>query len=52
VVTKKVVDEHGGSIGVESQLGSGTTFMIQLPVQMGSAPASADTQGPGTALGE
>lgn len=49
VVTKKVVDEHGGSIEVASQLGSGTTFTIQLPVQMGSAPASADTHGPGTA---
>ena len=47
VVTKKVVDEHGGSIEVESTKGQGTTFTIQLPLQLGSAPASADTHGPG-----
>jgi signal transduction histidine kinase len=47
VVTKKVVDEHGGTIDVESRRDEGTTFTIHLPVQMGQAPASADTHGPG-----
>ncbi|MEM7626825.1 MAG: HAMP domain-containing sensor histidine kinase, partial [Planctomycetota bacterium] len=47
VVTKKVVDEHGGTISVESTRDQGTTFTIHLPVTMGSAPASADTHGPG-----
>ncbi|MEO1237140.1 MAG: ATP-binding protein [Planctomycetota bacterium] len=52
VVTKKVVDEHGGTIDVESVRGQGTTFRIRLPLEMGSAPASADTHGPGGVLGE
>ena len=48
VVTKKVVDEHGGKIKVESKRDQGTTFTIHLPVVMGAAPSSADTHGPGT----
>ena len=49
VVTKKVVDEHGGTISVESTRDHGTTFTIHLPLTMGAAPASADTHGPGVA---
>ena len=26
-----IIEEHGGSIEVESQLGEGTTFIIKLP---------------------
>ncbi len=48
MVTKKVVDEHGGTIEVVSGRDQGTTFTIRLPLQLGSAPASADTHGPGT----
>ncbi|MEW6348325.1 MAG: ATP-binding protein [Thermodesulfobacteriota bacterium] len=32
VVTKKVIDEHGGSIQVESEPGKGTTFLVRLPM--------------------
>jgi signal transduction histidine kinase len=28
---KQVVDAHGGTIDVESQLGRGTTFVIKMP---------------------
>ncbi|MEM6458855.1 MAG: ATP-binding protein [Planctomycetota bacterium] len=47
VVTKKVVDEHGGTIAVDTVKGRGTTFTIELPLEVGAAPASADTHGPG-----
>jgi signal transduction histidine kinase len=30
-VTKKIVDEHGGTIGFDSETGKGTTFRIQIP---------------------
>lgn len=32
-ITKKVVDEHDGSIKVESELSKGTTFEISIPVR-------------------
>ena len=32
-VCKKIVERYGGTIVVESQLGSGTTFIITLPVE-------------------
>lgn len=31
-IVKKIVEQHGGSISVESELGRGTTFIITLPV--------------------
>ena len=30
-VTKKIVEEHGGKLSVESKLGIGTTFTVELP---------------------
>lgn len=46
VVTKKIVDEHGGQIRVESTPGKGTTFTLTFPVGRDAIPASADTHGP------
>lgn len=47
VVTKKIVEEHGGLVKVESVRKQGTTFTIQLPVRFDQVPMSADTIGPG-----
>ncbi|MEM9791157.1 MAG: HAMP domain-containing sensor histidine kinase, partial [Planctomycetota bacterium] len=46
VVTKKIVDEHGGTIGVQSTPSEGTTFLIELPTDRAEVPQSADTHGP------
>lgn len=32
-IVKKAIDEHGGTIGVTSKQGSGTTFTITLPIE-------------------
>ncbi len=34
----RAVDLHGGSVNVESKVGDGTTFRIQLPTSNGTAP--------------
>jgi signal transduction histidine kinase len=31
VVTKKIIEEHGGRIQVYSRLGEGTSFQIEIP---------------------
>ena len=31
-ISKAIVEKHGGSIGFETQVGSGTTFYFELPL--------------------
>ena len=47
VVTKKIAEEHGGRIDVESAEGEGTTFTLTLPLTAEAASTSADTHGAG-----
>jgi signal transduction histidine kinase len=35
-ISAKIVDEHGGSIRVESELGRGSTFLVTLPINQPS----------------
>ena len=40
-VTKKLVELHGGTISVASQIGAGTTFTVRLPLKAPGAEAEA-----------
>jgi signal transduction histidine kinase/pSer/pThr/pTyr-binding forkhead associated (FHA) protein len=46
VVTRKIVQEHGGTVEVESKPDDGSTFTILLPCTVDEIPSLADTQGP------
>lgn len=42
-ITKKLVDLFGGSIRVESQMGEGTAFYVELPLEVVASPAWQDS---------
>lgn len=44
-IVRHVVENHGGSVTVESELGRGSTFRVRIPVASDRAPS----QGPGDA---
>ena len=39
-VSRKMIEDHGGQIGVETRPGEGTTFVVSLPLQCSSVRAS------------
>lgn len=43
-ICKAIVERHDGSLGFESELGSGSTFWIELPRWESPAPARPDTR--------
>ena len=45
-VVKKVIDEHGAKIEVQSAPNEGTTFIIRLPARRGGADPASDTTAP------
>ncbi len=49
-IVKKIVEEHNGTISVESKVGCGTTFLVALPVpataEAGEGPCRPETVGP------
>jgi two-component system phosphate regulon sensor histidine kinase PhoR len=36
-IVKQIIEHHDGSIQVESELGKGTTFTIEIPIMRGAA---------------
>ena len=31
-ITKKIIEDHAGTIAVESQVGRGTSFLVSIPL--------------------
>ena len=44
-LAKRFVELHGGSISVKSALGTGSTFVIALPIRHGDAAVPVDSRG-------
>jgi two-component system sensor histidine kinase HydH len=45
-ITKKIIESHGGTLTVESDVGSGTTVMVRLPMQTAITEECLETQSP------
>ncbi len=45
-VARKIVEEHEGSISVQSRIGEGTTFTLRLPVEHETLADPSHTHGP------
>ncbi|HET9015281.1 MAG TPA: GAF domain-containing protein [Thermomicrobiaceae bacterium] len=44
-ITRRIVEQHGGTIGVASELGAGTTFTVHLPLRPAEPPEEDGVQG-------
>ncbi|RWZ53216.1 PAS domain-containing sensor histidine kinase [Labedella phragmitis] len=44
-IAREIIEEHGGSVAVESEQGAGTTFTVTLPKERRTAAALAVRQG-------
>ena len=50
-ICRGIVEEHGGSIDVESQLGQGATFTVTVPLPASEGVAGIDAAEPGSGHG-
>lgn len=42
-ISKGIIEQHGGTIGVQSELGNGSTFIVELPLIAKIQPREAQT---------
>jgi signal transduction histidine kinase/HAMP domain-containing protein len=43
-IVKSIAEQHGGRVTVESRLGSGSTFVLEVPIRPKSAESSLDSR--------